>query len=55
MWVKGVVFVPDPGSKFFEKHKRARPFAKPDELSFMVRLTRSESALPLGLLELVKA
>ena len=34
MGVKGVVFVLDPDSQFFEKDKRARPFAEPDELFF---------------------
>ncbi len=34
MRVKGVVFVLDPGSQFFEKHKGARPFVAPDEFFF---------------------
>lgn len=34
MRVKGVVFVLDPDTQFFEKHKGARPFAQPNEFFF---------------------
>lgn len=34
MRVKGIVFLLNPVSKLFEKHKGTRPFAKPDELFF---------------------
>ena len=49
MGVKGVVFVLDPGSEFFEKHKRARPFAKPDELFFHSAVDSLSVGVSLGI------
>lgn len=49
MRVKGVVFDLDPDSQFFEKHKRARPFAKPDELFFHGAVDALDVGIALGI------
>lgn len=49
MRVKGIIFVLNPGSQFFEKHKRASPFAEPDELFFHGAVNTFRVGVALGI------